>query len=87
MRKEIVALEYDTGFSPQCLEAASSGSKNIASEFDRAAVCNLEPVDAPQKRALSRSASSDDRDDLSRLDLKRDAVQDYVSSEPLTDVF
>ena len=83
VREEVELLEDDPDPLPDRGDVDAVARDLLALEGDAARLDRLEEVDAPQQRALAAAARADHHEDLARLHLEVDAVEDEVVSEAL----
>ena len=83
MREQVELLEDHPDLEPQRLQMRLVGLQLGPGHGDPALVDHLQAVDAAQQRALAGAALADDGDDLARLDLDVDALEDLVVAEAL----
>ena len=83
VREEVELLEDDPDPLPDRRDVDAVARDLLALEEDAARLDRLEEVDAPQQRALAAAARADHHEDLARLHLEVDAVEDEVVPEAL----
>ena len=86
MREEVELLEYHADMAADEVDIGALGRDGLSVDGDVSSGRLFEPVDAAQERGLAGTGRSDDADDLARLDLEVDAVEDQVVAECLLEL-
>ena len=83
MRKQVEALEDDADVPPQLAQFGAAGRQRLAIEHDRTFIDGLQTVNTAEQRGLARPRTTDDRYDLTGLDVERHVVEDKVRAVAL----
>jgi hypothetical protein len=86
VREQVVALKHHADVTMQGAERCPLTADAAAVNEDLAGIDRLKPVDAAQESALAGARPADDGDDLTRLNLEVDAVEDNVGTIAFRDV-
>jgi hypothetical protein len=86
MGKQIETLKDHADIHAQRAKLRRVVIHPMARDLDSPAINPLQAVQTPQKRALSGSASSDERQDLTVFDRDRYALEDVGGPEAFPDV-
>src|SRR3989344_5555008 len=87
VREQVVALEHDAHVLAQLAQVDGRVMHRVAADIDGAAVDDLQPVNAAQRRALARTALADDGHHLAPGNGKRHALEHLVAAKAFVDVF